>query len=202
MRISAIMPDVEPPPQATRGPGVATSERMLLIAAAAGDRDAAGQLVDLTYSAVYGSLFKLTGGDEELSSDLTQETYRKAWASLPRFRGGSAFSTWLYRIAYNTFLNHIRRPRRMVPMEEGHERTASDPAPAGDELVERAQAAARLRRAVLELPEELRLAVTARFWGEVPVREIAAAAGITEPAVRKRIKRALKILGHVMEVAS
>jgi RNA polymerase sigma-70 factor (ECF subfamily) len=196
------MPEAEIPPQAATLPETPIDERTLLVAAAAGDRNAANELVDRTYSTVYGSLYKLTGGDEELACDLTQDTYRKAWASLPRFRGGSAFSTWLYRIAYNTFLNHVRRPRRMVPMEEGHERTAPDPSPAGDELAERSQEATRVRKAVLELPDELRLTVTARYWGEVPVREIAKSVGITEPAVRKRIKRALKILGHAMEVAS
>ncbi len=196
------MSNADLPPPTMAIPDTAIDERTLLIAAAAGDREAADELVDRTYSTVYGSLFKLTGGDEELASDLTQDTYRKAWASLSRFRGGSAFSTWLYRIAYNTFLNHVRRPRRLVPMAEGHERAVSDPSPSGDELVEQSQDAARVRRAVLELPENLRLTVTARYWGEVPVREIAKSVGITEPAVRKRIKRALKILGHAMEVAS
>jgi RNA polymerase sigma-70 factor (ECF subfamily) len=196
------MPEAELPPQTMAMPETAIDERTLLVAAAAGDRESADELVDRTYSTVYGSLFKLTGGDEELAADLTQDTYRKAWASLSRFRGGSAFSTWLYRIAYNTFLNHVRRPRRLVPMEEGHERAVSDPTPAGDELVAQSQDAARVRKAMLELPEDLRLAVTARYWGEVPVREIARSVGITEPAVRKRINRALRILGHAMEVAS
>jgi len=196
------MPETDLPPQTMAMPETAIDERQLLVAAAAGDRESAGELVDRTYSTVYASLFKLTGGDEELASDLTQDTYRKAWASLSRFRGGSAFSTWLYRIAYNTFLNHVRRPRRLVPIEERHERAVSDPAPGGDELVEQSQDAALVRKAVLELPEDLRLTVTARYWGEVPVREIARSVGITEPAVRKRIKRALRILGHAMEVAS
>ncbi len=196
------MTEADLPPQPAVMEAPSAEERGLLAAAAAGDRDAAGALVERTYRVVYSALFRLTGGDQELAADLTQETYRKAWAALPRFRGGSAFSTWLYRIAYNTFLNHVRRPRRLVPLEDGEARTASDPAPTGDELVERSQEATRLRRAVLELPEELRLAVTARYWGEVPVRDIARTAGITEPAVRKRIKRALRILGHAMEVAS
>ena len=73
---------------------------------------------------------------------------------------------------------------------------------ASDELIERRQEAHLLRRAVLDLPETLRLTVTACYWGEVPVREIARLEGITQPAVRKRLKRALKILGHTMEVAS
>ncbi len=179
-----------------------TDERSLLAAIAAGDREAASELVDRTYSSVYSALFRFTGGNEDLAADLTQETYRKAWSALPRFDGRSRFGTWLYRIAYTTFLNHVRRPRRLVPMEPSHEKTAVDPAAGSDASLERSQEATRLRRAVLDLPEELRLAVTARYWGEVPVREIARLEGITQPAVRKRIKRALKILGHAMEVAS
>jgi RNA polymerase sigma-70 factor (ECF subfamily) len=176
-------------------------ERSLLQAIAGGDREAACELVDRSYSMVYGALFKLCG-DEELAADLTQETYRKAWAALARFDGRSRFSTWLYRIAHNTFLNHIRRPRRVVPMEEGQHHDPVDPEPGADHLVEHEQQGQRLRRAVLELPPQLRFAVTARYWGEVPVREIARVEGITEPAVRKRLKRALRILGHSMEVAS
>jgi RNA polymerase sigma-70 factor (ECF subfamily) len=192
--------DHPPPPPDTKDRVI--DERDLLRAIAAGDREAASELVERTYSSVYAALFRFTGGDEDLAADLTQETYRKAWAALPRFNGRSLFATWLYRIAYTTFLNHVRRPRRMVPIEHGHERLAVDPAATGETLLERSQDANRLRRAVLELPEELRLTVTARYWGEVPVREIARLEGITQPAVRKRIKRALKILGHAMEVAS
>jgi RNA polymerase sigma-70 factor (ECF subfamily) len=177
-------------------------ERDLLRAIAAGDKAAAEELVDRTYPAVYASLFKLTGGDEELAADLTQETYRKGWASLSGFTGRSRFGTWLYRIAYNTFLNHVRRPRRLVPMEEHHQRHAESPAMGSDELVEQLQEAHLLRRAVLDLPESLRLTVTARYWGDVPVRDIARLEGITQPAVRKRLKKALKILGDEMEVAS
>jgi RNA polymerase sigma-70 factor (ECF subfamily) len=197
------MPEADLPSQAMpAGAAPERDERALLLAAAAGDRDAAGELVERSYSTVYASLFRLTGGDQELAADLTQESFRKAWAALPRFNGRSKFSTWLFRIAYNSFLNHVRRPRRLVPMEEGHLREAADPAPAGDELVASSQEAARLRRAVLELPETLRLTVAARYWGELPVREIAELEGITQPAVRKRLKKALRVLGHAMEVAS
>jgi RNA polymerase sigma-70 factor (ECF subfamily) len=196
------MTEVDHPPQPPAEQDRVIDERDLLRAIAAGDREAASELVDRTYSSVYAALFRFTGGDEELAADLTQETYRKAWTALSRFDGRSRFGTWLYRIGYTTFLNHVRRPRRLIPMEPNHERAAVDPAATSDSLLERSQEATRLRRAVLELPEELRLAVTARYWGEVPVREIARLEGITQPAVRKRIKRALKILGHAMEVAS
>jgi len=202
MRISATMTEVDLSPQPIPRRVEDLDERDLLRAIGSGDKNAAAELVDRNYSAVYASLFKLTGGDEELAADLTQESFRKGWAALPKFNGRSQFGTWLYRIAYNTFLNHVRRPRRLVPMDDHQQQQVTDPAVSSDQLVENQQEARRLRLAVLDLPEDLRLTVTARYWGEVPVREIARLVGITQPAVRKRLKRALKILGHTLEVAS
>ena len=92
-------------------------ERKLLAAIRAGDTAAAEELVERTYSAVFASVYRLCG-DSDLAADLTQETYQKAWGALPRFDGRSQLFTWLYRIAYTTFLNHIRRPRRMTSLDE------------------------------------------------------------------------------------
>ena len=49
-----------------------------------------------------------TMGNQATSDDLTQETFIKAWQGIGGFRGLSSFSTWLYRIAFNTFMNHTR----------------------------------------------------------------------------------------------
>ena len=168
-------------------------EGRLLAALAAGDRTAAEELVERTYRSVFCLLRRLSG-DPDLAADLTQETYRKAWDALPGFNGRSQFSTWLFRIAYTTFLNHLRRPRRLVPLDERHESIVPDPAPSADEEVDRIAAGGRLRRAVLALPEELRFTVTALFWGDLPVKEIAIHEGVTTVAIRKRLKRALERL--------
>ena len=173
-------------------------EGRLLAALSAGDRTAAERLVEQTYRGVYALLRRLCG-DPDLAADLTQESYRKAWDALPGFDGRSQFSTWLFRIAYTTFLNHLRRPRRLVPLEEKHESAVPDPAPAADELVDRGAAGDRLRRAVLSLPEELRFTVTALFWGDLPVKEIARQEGVTAVAIRKRLKRALGMLALALE---
>ncbi|HVS14310.1 MAG TPA: sigma-70 family RNA polymerase sigma factor [Thermoanaerobaculia bacterium] len=183
------------PLRAIRGGG---SDHDLLDRLLAGDRGAAEALAERTYELVFASLVKLSG-DRDLAADLTQETYRKAWASLGSFRRGAAFSTWLYRIAYNTFLNHVRRPALLEPLTE--EREAVEPAtgPDPERTIGHVEISARLRRAVLGLPEDLRLVVTARFWGEVPVAEIARLEGITGPAVRKRLKRAMAHLKDHLE---
>lgn len=174
-------------------------EGRLLAALAAGDREAAERLVESTYRTVFGLLRRLCG-DPELAADLTQESYRKAWDALSGFDGRSQFSTWVCRIAYNTFLNHLRRPRRLVPMDEtALEATIPDPAPSADEIVGQAAAGDRLRRAVLALPEDLRYTVTALFWGDLPVREVARQEGVTTVAIRKRLKKALQILARTLE---
>ena len=196
------MPDAAPPTQPFSPQRAGNDEQTLLAALAENDREAAAEIVDRTYRAVYTQLCRLTDGDAELAADLTQETYRRAWSALPGFDGRSRLATWMYRIAYNTFLNHVRRPQRLVPLEEGHVRVVTDPDPGADQEVERKDEARHLWRAVLALPETLRFAVTAHYWGEVPVREIAQAEGVTQPAVRKRLKKALRILGNAMEVPS
>jgi RNA polymerase sigma-70 factor (ECF subfamily) len=170
----------------------------LLAGLARGDRQAAESLLAGTYRLVYASLFRLCGGDADLAADLTQDTYRKAWQALPGFDGRSELSTWLYRIAYNTFLNHLRRPRPLLDDGELAARlVATDPDP--DTTAVAAEEAERLRRAVLTLPEDLRFTVSAHFWSELPVSEIAAAEGITTVAVRKRLKRAFAALRVALE---
>ncbi len=171
-----------------------SDERSLLRSLADGDRRAAERLVERTYSQVYASLLRLTGGNADLAADLTQETYRKAWKSLPTFRRRSQVSTWLYRIAYNTFLNHIRRPARIQPLDDARALELRDPEPGQDEALSRREVAERLRRAVVGLPDPLRFVVTARFWGEVPVEEIARSEKVTGAAIRKRLKKAMGTL--------
>jgi RNA polymerase sigma factor (sigma-70 family) len=74
-----------------------------------------------------------------------------------------------------------------------------DPGPSQEERLRRGAEAEELRQAVLGLSEDLRLTVTARFWGELPVKEIARLEGITPVAVRKRLRRAFELLRTDLE---
>lgn len=170
-----------------------SEERRLLNAIRSGDTAAAEELVERTYSAVFASLYRLCG-DRDLAADLTQETYQKAWAALKGFDGRSQLFTWLYRIAYTTFLNYIRRPRRMTSLDEEESFEVRDDAPPVDEVLANAEEAELLRAAVMKLPEDLRFTVTAHFWGGLAVKEIAAIEKITTVAIRKRLHRAFSLL--------
>ena len=173
-------------------------ERTLLDAVRRGDETAAEELVERTYSAVFASVFRLCG-DSDLAADLTQETYQRAWGALPGFDGRSQLFTWLYRIAYTTFLNHVRRPRRMTSLDEPEAPDVPDNSPGADEVLSDAEEAGRLRKAVMELPEDLRFTVTAHFWSGLPVKEIAQIENITTVAIRKRLHRAFSILETILD---
>jgi len=175
-----------------------SEEQKLLAAVRAGDTMAAEELVERTYSAVFASIYRLCG-DSDLSADLTQETYQKAWGALSGFDGRSQLFTWLYRIAYTTFLNHIRRPRRMTSLDEPDAIDVVDETPPADEVLVDAEEAEHLREAVMKLPEDLRFTVTAHFWGGLPVKEIARIEEITTVAVRKRLHRAFSLLEPMLD---
>lgn len=167
----------------------------------AAERQAAERLMEETYQQVYASLLRMTGFDAELAADLTQDTYRKAWQNLASFDRRAQFATWLYRIAYNTFLNHVRRPKLVEPLDEA-KHAPVDPAPAQEDEMARRELSQKLRLAVIALPEELRFTVTARFWGELEVEEIAKIEQLTGAAIRKRLKVAmLRLRLHVEEEA-
>jgi len=188
-------PSSEQPAHPGRGGG-GRSEAELLADLRRGDRAAAEVLVEITYPLIYRSLYRLCG-DADAAADLTQEAYSRAWRALAQFDGRSRFSTWLYRIAYTTFLNHVRRPQRFVPLDDDAAASSALDRAGNDDPVLHLDAM-RLRRQVMALPEDLRFAVTAYYWGEVPVREIARQEGLTTMAIRKRLRRAVARLRTTM----
>jgi len=186
------------PPDSPPGAALPEEEAALVAAARAGRRDAAERLAAESYEKLFAACCRMTG-DPDAAADLVQETYRKAWRALPEFRGASRFSTWLFRIAFTTHLKNVRRPRLVLPIDPALEAAAADSGPGPELEAARRERNERLRRAVAALPDVLRFAVTAHYWGEMPVREIAVAEGITPVGVRKRLARAFRQIAGALE---
>jgi RNA polymerase sigma-70 factor (ECF subfamily) len=72
------------------------------------DRHAFAELVRRHQAGVRGVLRRLTRGNHALADDLAQETFLQVYRNLRQFRGDARLSTWIYRIAYNRFLAHLR----------------------------------------------------------------------------------------------
>jgi RNA polymerase sigma-70 factor, ECF subfamily len=75
---------------------------------------------------LFSIVYNLTSNRED-SADLVQEAFIKAFSSIRRFRGSSSFFTWLYRIAVNTALSHLKRHRlrRFFSLENIHDEASS-----------------------------------------------------------------------------
>lgn len=73
-------------------------------------------------------LRKLTRFDVDRADDLAQETFLKLYMSMGTYRSTAKFSTWLYRIAYNTFLNDQRKRVPEMEFEEHHAAPTADTA--------------------------------------------------------------------------
>jgi RNA polymerase sigma-70 factor (ECF subfamily) len=76
----------------------------------AGDVAAFDRLIGKYRERVYGIIYNLTSNRED-AADLAQEAFIKAFQSIHRFGGQSSFFTWLYRIAVNSTLSHLRKSR-------------------------------------------------------------------------------------------
>src|SRR3954471_2641092 len=76
----------------------------------AGDVAAFDRLILKYRERVFGIIYHMTANRED-ASDLTQDTFIKAFQSINRFGGQSSFFTWLYRIAINSTLSHLRKNR-------------------------------------------------------------------------------------------
>lgn len=72
-----------------------------------GDAAAFDELVRRYQRQIYGVIYHMTSHHED-ASDLAQEAFVKAWQALKSFKGDSSFFTWIYRIAVNRTLNHLK----------------------------------------------------------------------------------------------
>ena len=72
------------------------------------DHRAFGKLVKKYQSEVRSLFLKLTNGDRELSDDLAQDVFIRVYKYLKSYKATARFSTWLYRISYNVFIDHCK----------------------------------------------------------------------------------------------
>jgi RNA polymerase sigma-70 factor (ECF subfamily) len=172
----------------------------LLKRARKADTNAANELLRIYYEDVYSYLRRLCGSQAD-AEDLTQQTFLKVWSSLDRFKGRSRFSTWLYRIAYNTYIDWQRKNPNDVQPSAGQwwqECTNSNPDPP-HELAQR-QLAQRLYEAVDRLDEDKKQTVHLHYYQGLSLRETAKVLGIATSTVKYRLREVCKILRANIDV--
>lgn len=164
-----------------------------------GEQELFAELVRAHQTLVFRTCMGLTHSQED-AEDLTQEVFISAYQQLDRFKGESKLSTWLYRMAVNASLNHIRssKKRSIFQRIEGfftRDKAEVPPAasPATDtpegQLIATQESEA-IERAIAGLPENQRVAFILSRYDELPQAEIAAVMGISEGAIEQLLQRA------------
>jgi RNA polymerase sigma-70 factor (ECF subfamily) len=158
------------------------------------DRHAFAELVKRHQSGVRASLRKLTAGNHALADDLAQDTFVLAWRNLKSFRQEARFSTWLYRIATNCWLAHLRK-RREEPLGDRDAELVddADDAPGEDARdADHAQGTTMkidLERAMARLSEAERAAIVQCYHNDLSHEEAAYVLGCPVGTIKTHILR-------------
>lgn len=183
------------------------NDDLLIRRAQNGDRSAFDDLISKHSTRAYQYAFRLTRNPEE-ASDVVAEGFVRVYNALHNFKGQSAFTTWLYRIMTNCFLD-IRKKEKsrqatsiesaMVTDEGDVELQIEDDAASPHEATERSEREERFERAVSRLPEYQR-AMIVMYHGEMmSYEEIAASLDLPIGTVKSRLNRARLTLREMLQ---
>ena len=167
---------------------MARSEEELLRATAGGDQNAFEELYHLYKKPLAKLLYRLSF-DRILVDDLMQEVFVRLWRGAGSFRGLSKVSTFVFRIAYNVYINESRKRKEKLS-EELHSETTVQPY---DQLI-REEMQARVRDAIQSLPEHERAALILSEYNDLKYQEIGEVLGIPVGTVKSRIFSAVNRL--------
>ena len=143
---------------------------------------------------IFSLLTGITGNRLD-AEELTSDVFLKAFTHLDRFRGECRFSTWLYRIAYNTAISHTRRRRpRTVEINDRQYELPDDQ----EEILFRETQMEYLEQALQRLAPDEKALVELFYLQKIPVHELAAVTGHTEGSIKVKLFRIRKKLAALI----
>jgi RNA polymerase sigma-70 factor (ECF subfamily) len=162
------------------------------------DPSAFGELYDLFAERVYRYLYFRTGNHTE-AEDLTGQVFLKAWEAIGRYRWqGRPFLAWLYRLAHNAHIDHVRSHKPTTTLNSD-DRPVEVASPAADGELARALDADLLARALAQLTPEQQQVIIMKFLEGLDNEQIALSMDKREGAIRALQMRALMSLRRVLE---
>ena len=176
------------------------SDKLIVDQILAGQKDLFRLLVRQYERPVYGMGLSFFRNAED-ASDFAQDVFLKAYRSLSRFEGRSRFSTWLYKIAYNTAVNGVNRRKEYKSLAEDGAETAASEHETPENLLIKNAARDAVLASVRELPERFRVCVDLFFFYDCSYQEIETITGFPVNTVKSHVFRAKKILREKLEDA-
>jgi RNA polymerase sigma-70 factor, ECF subfamily len=180
------------------------TDEVLMVRFQSGDRSAFASLVRRHKTAIYNFTLRMVRSSSA-AEDLTQDTFLKVVQSAGEFKHEARFYTWVYSIARNLCIDHLRKmslrqhPSLDQPSAQSPdgptllERTAG-PGPSAERKAIGAEMGERITRCVEALPQEQREAFLLREVGNLSIKEMAAIVGVPEGTIKSRLRYALERL--------
>lgn len=165
-----------------------------------GDSSAFAILVERYKDLVYTIAYRMLKHREE-AEEVSQDTFIKVYKSLHKFKGDSKFSTWIYKVAYNSCLDRLKKQKRTqhtVNIDEFTEYKIKtlDNALEHLEVKERQEA---IKRCMDLLPADDNVLLTLFYFEELSLEEISKVTGITANTVKVRLFRSRKKLLTILK---
>ena len=181
------------------------TEQELVSQAKAGDERAFEQLMLDNQSRIYNLTLRMTGNPDD-ALDLAQEAFLNAWRGLKFFKGDSTFSTWVYRLATNACLDHLRKQKRrqdvwlpqLVDEEDDSLPDVPDERYRPDTTYEQRERLEALQQGLAQLSDEHRQVLTMRELDGLSYQEIGDILDLEAGTVKSRIARARLALRKIL----
>ena len=135
------------------------------------------------------------------ADDIAQAVWIKVWNKLDGFKQESAFSTWLFRIAYNETLNFIAQKKRLTAHHAQKELDHSLEHPSGHDGLKESTIQIKLERAIAELPEKQRFVFMLRYYDDFDYEKIASITGTTVGGAKANYHQAVKKMTELLQQA-
>ncbi len=165
-----------------------------------GDTNAFAILVDRYKNLVFTLSLRMLKNREE-AEEVAQDTFIKVYKSLSKFKGDSKFSTWIYKIAYNTSLDRIKKNKKTInniAIDEFTEKKVQSLDNALDNL-EQTEKAQAIQDCLALLPSEDSFLLTLFYFEELTLEEIAQTVKLTPNNVKVKLFRSRKKLATILK---
>ena len=165
-----------------------------------GDTNAFSVLVDNYKDLVFTLAMRMVKNREE-AEEVSQDTFIKVYKSLNKFKGNSKFSTWIYRVAYNTCLDRLKKIKReynVVAIDEFTEHQVKTLDNALDQMEEQ-EHKQKIQECLQLLPSDDSFLLTLYYFEDQSLEEISKVVGITANNVKVKLFRSRKKLTSILK---
>ncbi|MEN9966276.1 MAG: hypothetical protein RL416_433 [Pseudomonadota bacterium] len=156
------------------------------------------QLLKRHQEAVFFQIKKMVL-DHADADDIAQAVWIKVWNKLDGFKHESAFSTWLFRVAYNETLNFIAQKKRIQEQSGQKELKENIQLSSSQESIKESNIQIKLERAIADLPEKQRFVFMLRYFEAYDYEKIAAITGTTVGGAKANYHQAVKKMTELIQ---